>query len=138
MSDSQSLPVVVAGQPRGLESVLCPDLECLVGLSVLALMTGRLVEETSLGAAMQRAMDRLSVVFVAQGTGVAGNTAECCSREFEGDGVDGDGVDGATSTDEETGMDWETTSPCETNAPSWSGAVRTSVTGSGLRWMSSG
>ena len=30
----------VAGQPRGLENVLCPDFELLFGLSVLALMAG--------------------------------------------------------------------------------------------------
>jgi hypothetical protein len=48
----------VAGQPRGLENVLCPDFEFLFGLSVLALMTGCLLEGTNLGAAMLRAMDR--------------------------------------------------------------------------------
>ena len=36
----------VAGQPRGLENVLCPDFESLIGLSVLALMTGCLLEGT--------------------------------------------------------------------------------------------
>jgi hypothetical protein len=48
----------VAGQPRGLENVLCPDIEFLVGLSVLALMSGCLLEGTTLGTAMVRAMDR--------------------------------------------------------------------------------
>src|SRR5476649_1332349 len=48
----------VAGQPRGLENILCPDFELLFGLSILALMTGCLAEGTSLGAAMIRAMDR--------------------------------------------------------------------------------
>jgi hypothetical protein len=48
----------VARQPRGLENVLCPDFEFLVGLSILALMSGSLVEGTSLGMAMVRAMDR--------------------------------------------------------------------------------
>jgi hypothetical protein len=48
----------VAGQPRGLENVLCPDFEFLFGLSVLALMTGCLLEGTNLGAAMLRAMDQ--------------------------------------------------------------------------------
>ena len=48
----------VAGQPGGLENVLCPDFEMLIGLSILALMTGCLIEGTPLGAAMLRAMDR--------------------------------------------------------------------------------
>jgi hypothetical protein len=48
----------VASQPGGLENVLCPDFETLVGLSVLALMTGCLFEGTPLGAAMIRAIDR--------------------------------------------------------------------------------
>ena len=50
----------VAGQPRGLENVLCPDFEYLVGLSALALMSGCLFEGTHIGAAMQRAMDRVT------------------------------------------------------------------------------
>jgi len=48
----------VAGQPRGLENVLCPNFELLIGVSMLALMAGSLVEWTFLGAAMLRAMDR--------------------------------------------------------------------------------
>jgi len=48
----------VAGQPRGLENVLCPNFELLIGVSILALMAGSLVEWTFLGAAMLRAMDR--------------------------------------------------------------------------------
>jgi hypothetical protein len=48
----------VAGQPRGLENVLCPDFEFLFGLSILALMCGCLCEGTIVGAAMMRAMDR--------------------------------------------------------------------------------
>jgi hypothetical protein len=47
----------VAGQPVGLENVLCPDFEFLFGLSILALMFGCLVEWTQLGAALLRAMD---------------------------------------------------------------------------------
>jgi hypothetical protein len=50
----------VAGQPVGLENVLCPDFELLVGLSVLALMTGCLLEGTIVGEAMQRAFDRVT------------------------------------------------------------------------------
>jgi hypothetical protein len=51
----------VAGQPRGLENVLCPDFEFLVGLSVLALMAGCLLEGTNVGLAMIRAIDRVTV-----------------------------------------------------------------------------
>ena len=50
----------IAGQPDGLENVLCPDFEALTGLSVLALMTGCLIEGTDLGAAMLRAIDRVT------------------------------------------------------------------------------
>ncbi len=59
----------IAGQPRGLENVLCPDFEFLFGLSVLALMTGCLLEGTNLGAAMIRAMDR-ATTFVRDNTEV--------------------------------------------------------------------
>ncbi len=48
----------IAGQPVGLENVLCPDFEFLAGLSVLALMCGCLAEGTFLGEAVLRAMDR--------------------------------------------------------------------------------
>ncbi|MBV8791864.1 MAG: hypothetical protein JO205_08650 [Pseudolabrys sp.] len=48
----------VAGQPRGLENVLCPDFEILTGLSVLALMSGCLMEGTPVGLAMIRSIDR--------------------------------------------------------------------------------
>src|SRR5271169_5602526 len=48
----------IAGQPRGLENVLCPDFEFLFGLSILALMCGCLCEGTIVGDAMMRAMDR--------------------------------------------------------------------------------
>jgi hypothetical protein len=57
----------VAGQPAGLENVLCPDFEALTGLSVLALMTGCLLEGTPLGAAMIRAIDRVTR-FVSENT----------------------------------------------------------------------
>lgn len=50
----------VAGQPIGLESVLCPDFETLVGLTILALMIGCIIEGTPLGDAMLRAMDRVT------------------------------------------------------------------------------
>jgi hypothetical protein len=48
----------IAGQPIGLENVLCPDFEFLAGLSVLLLMVGCLAEGTYLGDAVLRAMDR--------------------------------------------------------------------------------
>ena len=51
----------VAGQPVGVENVLCPDFEFLFGVSILALMTGCLLEGTNLGAAMLRALDRATV-----------------------------------------------------------------------------
>jgi hypothetical protein len=50
----------VAGQPMGLENVLCPDFEMLTGLSILALMTGSVLEGTPVGAAMLRALDRVT------------------------------------------------------------------------------
>jgi hypothetical protein len=50
----------VAGQPDGLESVLCPDFEFLTGLSILALMTGAVLEGTPVGSAMVRALDRIT------------------------------------------------------------------------------
>jgi hypothetical protein len=50
----------VAGQPEGLENVLCPDFEFLIGLSILALMTGAVFEGTPVGAAILRALDRVT------------------------------------------------------------------------------
>ncbi len=50
----------VAGQPEGLENVLCPDFEFLTGLSILALMTGCVLEGTPVGAAMLHAFDRVT------------------------------------------------------------------------------
>jgi hypothetical protein len=52
----------VAGQPRGLENVLCADFEGLVGLAVLFLMLGCLVDGTPFGDALQRALDRVTSV----------------------------------------------------------------------------
>jgi hypothetical protein len=48
----------VAGQPVGLENVLCPDFEILTGLSILALMVGCLVEGSSVGVAVADALNR--------------------------------------------------------------------------------
>ncbi len=50
----------VAGQPRGLEQVLCADFEWLVALSVLCLMFGCLAEGTPLGTALLNALDRVT------------------------------------------------------------------------------
>jgi hypothetical protein len=57
----------VAGQPVGLENVLCPDFETLFGLTILALMIGCMLEATPVGAAMLRAMNRVTA-FVADNT----------------------------------------------------------------------
>jgi len=48
----------VAEQPVGLENVLCPDFEFLIGLSILALMAGSMLEGTPVGIAMLRAFNR--------------------------------------------------------------------------------
>jgi hypothetical protein len=50
----------VAGQPRGLANVLCPDLELMVALTMICLMAGCLVEGTTLGSAMLRSMNRVT------------------------------------------------------------------------------
>ena len=50
----------VASPPRGLENVFHSDFAFLVGLSILMLMTGCLIERTTLGAAMVRSMDRVT------------------------------------------------------------------------------
>lgn len=50
----------VAGQPRGLEQVLCSDFEWLVALSVLCLALGCLAEGTRLGTSLLNALDRVT------------------------------------------------------------------------------
>lgn len=50
----------INAQPRGLEDVLTPNFEYLFGLSLLALLAGCLFEGTNIGAALQRAMDRVT------------------------------------------------------------------------------
>jgi hypothetical protein len=50
----------VAGQPRGLENVLCADFEGLVGLAVLFLIFGCLVDGTAFGDALLRALNRVT------------------------------------------------------------------------------
>src|SRR6202046_3938927 len=48
----------VAGQPDGLEKVLCPDFELLTGMSILAPLTGCILEGTPIGMAMLHVLDR--------------------------------------------------------------------------------
>src|SRR3954451_14721791 len=48
----------VAGQPRGLEQVLCQDFELLVGVALFWLGAGCLLEGTALGEAIRRALNR--------------------------------------------------------------------------------
>jgi len=50
----------VAGQPVGLEQVLCPDFEYLVGVSILALMVGALFERTRFGIYQLNAIARVT------------------------------------------------------------------------------
>lgn len=52
----------VAGQPRGLEQVLCSDFEWLVALAVLCLSAGCLAEGTRLGTALLNALDRVTAL----------------------------------------------------------------------------
>jgi hypothetical protein len=58
----------VAGQPRGLENVLCPDFEQLVGLAISVLFIGCVIEGTLVGEALRRALDR-----VTNGIGASGD-----------------------------------------------------------------
>ena len=50
----------VAGQPVGLANVLCPDFELLIGVSVLWLLFGSVVEWSFVGDALLRAMNRVT------------------------------------------------------------------------------
>ena len=50
----------VAGQPKGLEQVLCADFEMLTGLAIACLMFGCLAEGTPLGTALLNALDRVT------------------------------------------------------------------------------
>ena len=52
----------VAGAPRGLESVLCPDFELLLELAVVTLLAGCFIERTYVGDAITRALDRATAV----------------------------------------------------------------------------
>jgi hypothetical protein len=59
----------IAGQPLGLENVLCPDFEILIAMSILALLSGGLLELTVVGEAMLRSLDRVTA-FVRQNSEV--------------------------------------------------------------------
>src|SRR5258707_622991 len=50
----------VAGQPRGLENILCPNFEVLIGLAIFTLIAGCILEQPSLGEPMLRALDRVT------------------------------------------------------------------------------
>jgi len=50
----------VAGQPRGLENVLCLDFELLLGTAIFWLFAGCLIEPTVVGEATIRALDRVT------------------------------------------------------------------------------
>jgi hypothetical protein len=50
----------VAGQPRGLENVLCQDFELLLGIGLLWLFAGSVVERSSIGEALIRSVDRVT------------------------------------------------------------------------------
>ena len=50
----------VAGQPRGLENVLCPDFEQLTGLALAVLLIGCVLEGTVVGTALLQALDRVT------------------------------------------------------------------------------
>jgi hypothetical protein len=50
----------VADQPRGLGSVLGRDFELLLGIALLGLFAGCVLERTSLGEAMTRSLDRVT------------------------------------------------------------------------------
>ena len=53
-------PYNVAGQPRGLENVLCQDFELLVGIAIFWLLGGCLIEGTTLGQSITRALNRVT------------------------------------------------------------------------------
>ncbi|MFB9984551.1 hypothetical protein ACFSQQ_00685 [Mesorhizobium kowhaii] len=50
----------VAGQPRGLENVLCQDFELLLGVALLCIFSGCVVERTSLGEMITRSLNRFT------------------------------------------------------------------------------
>lgn len=50
----------VAGQPQTLENVLCPDFEQLTGLALIVLFVGCCLENSIVGIALLRALDRVT------------------------------------------------------------------------------
>ncbi len=50
----------VAGQPETLENVLCPDFEQLTGLALAVLLVGCLLENSIVGEALLRALNRVT------------------------------------------------------------------------------
>jgi hypothetical protein len=50
----------VAGQPRGLENVLCTDFEFLSGIAILILTLGYFFEAMPIGGAVLRSLDRVT------------------------------------------------------------------------------
>ncbi|MGY3581898.1 hypothetical protein ACVIGB_000030 [Bradyrhizobium sp. USDA 4341] len=50
----------VAGQPRGLENVLCQDFELLLGVAICWFFAGCVIERTAVGEAMIRSVDRIT------------------------------------------------------------------------------
>lgn len=57
----------VAGQPRGLENILCSDFEELVGLAMLILTTACLMDRTWIGDALLRAHNRITSALQSDG-----------------------------------------------------------------------
>jgi hypothetical protein len=51
----------VAGQPRGLENVLCQDFELLLGVAICWFFAGCVLERTAIGNATIRSLDRITV-----------------------------------------------------------------------------
>ena len=49
----------VAGQPRNLENVLCANFELLVGIAMLTLLLGCVVDRSSISEGIHRALDRV-------------------------------------------------------------------------------
>src|ERR1700712_1475132 len=50
----------VAGQPVGLENVLCQDFELLTGFAIFVLLLGCLIDRTFVGDALIRSLDRVT------------------------------------------------------------------------------
>jgi hypothetical protein len=50
----------VAGQPRPLTQVICPQFELLVGLAIVVLLAARMIEGTRFGDAQSRALNRVT------------------------------------------------------------------------------